>query len=360
MTSKRKKGGKNNLRDSRIELLRIIACLFVVTLHTKSSSSVNGELIFGRVMFSNLIADGVSIFLLITGFYFFNKSSYFYRLKRLIVKIFIPTFLYILFLLLLPYLQNMPLNLTEIGNSLILCITRWEPYIHNSGHLWYMFVYMLIVLVSPVLQLIHDKLLDNTAGRTVILTATFVMLLANDLTGNMIFHSSQVPLKAFAPACLIVLSGSALYEIRKLYEGKLTLGIAALAIYTGINIWRSVAITGGVITVSDAMFCCQGWVCAVCLCIVFMSFKRSYGTGSRVINAIASVTSGVYILHVWMNETLYELGVKMWIVGFICDGSENFSEYIKFCTIYPVIVFAVCAIVTAVIKWPFKALKKNS
>ena len=281
MTAKTKKTKKYNTRDSRVELLRILACLFVVTLHTKSSSSVDGVPVFGRVMFSNLIADGVSVFLLITGFYFFSRSSYLYRLKRLIVKIFIPTFLYILFLLLLPVLQNTPLDLEAIGSSLLACITRWEPYIHNSGHLWYMFVYMLNVAVSPVLQLIHDKLLDNTAGRAVILTATFAMLLANDITGNAIFRSSQVPLRAFAPACLIVLSGSALYEIRKLYEGKFFVGIAALAVYVGINIFRSAAIAGGRITVSDAVFCCQGWVCAICLCILFLSFKRPRGGFAR-------------------------------------------------------------------------------
>lgn len=359
MAEKKVKGKRYHSRDSRIDMLRIIACLFVVALHTKSSSIVNGAPVFGRELFSTLIADGVSVFLLITGFYIFNKTSYLDRLKRLLVKIFIPTFLYILFLLFLPVFQNTPLNFAEIWRSLLSCITRWEPIVHNSGHLWYMFVYMLIVVVSPVLQLIHDKLLNNTAGRAVVLSMTFAMLLANDLTGNMIFRSSQVPLRAFAPACLIVLSGSALYEIKKSYEGRLSIGFSAFAVYLGMNIFRAVAITSGKLAVSDAIFCCPGWICAVCLCIMFMSLKRTYGIGSKIVNAIASTTSGVYILHVWINEMLYEMGVKMWIVNLICDGSEKFSEYLKFSTVYPIVVLTACAVITAIIRLPFRALKKK-
>ena len=123
-------------RDTRVELLRLLACLFVVSLHTKPGSSVNGIPAFGRILYSNLITDGVSIFLLISGFYFFAESAYMQRLKRCALRIILPTFAFLVFILLLPVLGGQGGTAAEAASGLLSCILHWDPrMIHGGAHL---------------------------------------------------------------------------------------------------------------------------------------------------------------------------------------------------------------------------------
>ena len=62
---------KNCKRDSAVELLRIIACFMVICVHVSLTDFIGNRADGGRIYISCLCADGVAIFLLITGFFLF-------------------------------------------------------------------------------------------------------------------------------------------------------------------------------------------------------------------------------------------------------------------------------------------------
>ena len=64
-------------RDSRVELLRLLACFSVLVLHFKPSTYVEGQWILSRIFVTCLCTDAVGIFLLITGFFFFGRQHLF-------------------------------------------------------------------------------------------------------------------------------------------------------------------------------------------------------------------------------------------------------------------------------------------
>lgn len=60
-------------RDVSIELVRIIACLIIVGVHTLLSAQINGSYSNRRIFLSCLFADGVAIFWMISGCFLFQN-----------------------------------------------------------------------------------------------------------------------------------------------------------------------------------------------------------------------------------------------------------------------------------------------
>lgn len=69
-------------RDINVELLRIIGCLIIVGVHTCLYQIVDDRADIGRTFISCLLADGVAIFWMITGFFLFSNKSYIKVLKH--------------------------------------------------------------------------------------------------------------------------------------------------------------------------------------------------------------------------------------------------------------------------------------
>ena len=59
-------------RDPGVEFMRILACLMVIGIHTALYAQVDGSWIFSRVFFNCIVADGVAVFFMITGFFLFQ------------------------------------------------------------------------------------------------------------------------------------------------------------------------------------------------------------------------------------------------------------------------------------------------
>lgn len=55
-------------KNTNVELMRIIACLIVIGVHTCLSATSEGEVDMGRLFLACLFADGVAVFWLISGF----------------------------------------------------------------------------------------------------------------------------------------------------------------------------------------------------------------------------------------------------------------------------------------------------
>ena len=56
-------------RDPAVEFMRILACLMVIGIHTALYALVGSQWILSRVFFYCIVADGVAVFFMITGFF---------------------------------------------------------------------------------------------------------------------------------------------------------------------------------------------------------------------------------------------------------------------------------------------------
>ena len=58
-------------RDINVEILRIIAILFVIGTHLKQGFYIDGQLNFIRVLIACFVGDGVAVYWAILGFFYF-------------------------------------------------------------------------------------------------------------------------------------------------------------------------------------------------------------------------------------------------------------------------------------------------
>lgn len=349
-------------RDSRVELLRLYACLAVLVLHFKPSTIVNGTALLPRLFVTCLCTDAVGVFLLIAGFFFFQgRKSYGKRMAACLQKILIPTLVYTLLVATVyPLAIGSPVDYRNVAAEFAATLLTWNPIIHNAQHLWYMYLYVLLVAAYPLLRWVKEHWLATPARQTALLVGSFAFLLLNDLTNNRILHASMAPVTVLIPGVLFVLAGSILYQLRHAVQGRPMVTVISLGIFVAANALRSVYMCRA-LNIDPNNNHLYGWctgvgfVCCAALAVAVLSFKPF---ASRAVNALASNTMEIYMLHPLMSEILSALGVRIWIVSTFLDGSERFTQYLKFVAIYPLLVFFVCSVLAVAYKAVLSLCKK--
>ncbi|SFG12833.1 acyltransferase family protein [Oribacterium sp. WCC10] len=154
---------KKKERDPGIDLVRVVACLLVIGTHVDVMGTGDATKLFIRLLFS----DGVALFFILSGFFFFRKG-FAETLKRSIRSIVIPG----LVVMFLSY-QFAPFIRTE--QTFIYCLTHFSIGICNflsdvfswggniresvASHLWYIFTYLQLVLAYPLLKPLYTKVM---------------------------------------------------------------------------------------------------------------------------------------------------------------------------------------------------------
>ena len=134
-----------NVRQSNFELLRILCILGIITMHTWGMFYGNAtglNLTFG-VLINSLFNTGVSIFMLISGY--FGISWTVKKYLRLEMKI---IFYSVLSMLVISYMQN-SWNLKDVAKAFL-------PVV--SGRYWYITSYVLILIFSKYLNRVPEIL----------------------------------------------------------------------------------------------------------------------------------------------------------------------------------------------------------
>lgn len=337
---------KRSARDGRVELLRVLACLAVVALHAKSNTFVEGVPVYPRVLFSCFVSDAVAVFWLIMGFYIFKAQSYRFRLRHCFFKIVLPMLLFSLFLIFLPVVKGGEFSFRSLY-PILESVISWESKLPLTGHFWFLFVYIAIVLLFPVLDAIRTRFLSDSAGRRRFLITVLCLFALNDLTFNRLLRVDQIPITALIPSALIVLSGYALYEERDALLGSKNARLLGLALFLGANVLRSVP-TYFLLQVSSGythlLYWCSsfGFTSCVGLAVFLLSFKRRDGALSRAAALLGSCTMAVYIIHPW----LISIGLNAWVASLVCNGAETFDQYIKFIVCMTLAIFLIGAAVS--------------
>lgn len=148
-------------RDVGIDLIRVFACILVVGTHVDVMGTGDSTKLLIRLLFS----DGVTLFFILSGFFFFRKG-FMDMLKRSVSSIVLPG----IAVMLLSYQFS---SFIRNENSFVYCLTHinfglfhfltdmfsWGGNIREAmaAHLWYIFTYLELVLAYPLLKPLYTK-----------------------------------------------------------------------------------------------------------------------------------------------------------------------------------------------------------
>lgn len=218
---------KMSIRDPHVELLRIIAAFIVIIVHTNLSAYINGDVDYSRVFLKCCAADGVAIFWLITGFFYFRKKNWLHLLRKTVKTIIIPTLVLLLFWQFLgtqflidhnSIWDSIKIGLDNIGDLKNVILEFDTKYIPHIGYLWYMMVYFLLMLLYPLFS--GFEYLSNKEKNFFLIIVAGIFLL-NDIHLNQLMRFSPHTINGLIPAVMICVIGERLYLKRDFFRGKM-------------------------------------------------------------------------------------------------------------------------------------------
>lgn len=267
-------------RQSNMELLRIVAMFMIVVYHTVYYVFYNyrGESpIFASLM--TLLHIGVPLFVLISG-YFGIKAS---------VKGVIKLYLIILFYNLLFY--GIRLIYDDVSFSSGEFLKLWFPFSIGRG-LWFFKVYLMLYLISPVLNYCRDKV-----GGWLLMASGVITF----YWGWFAQHPSLVDGKNVMNFIFLYMLG---YFLRTIVERKKmennNLRIGCLIAYLVISVLIGGALyfsTGNIQNIIKRV--CYGYNSPVLILmsIFLFLFFSTFDFKSKVVNWIAGSVFAVYCVH---------------------------------------------------------------
>lgn len=180
-------------RDISIDLVRVVACLMVIATHVclQVLNPCFNRIDWSRLLEKSFVTDGVPLFLMITGFFIANGRSYKKIWKSTIVKVLIPSIIYILFSQIFYMyiinkesitwcLKNSFNNLNIVGT--LKCLVTGNTANINSlcQHLWYIFAYIKIIIWIPILWLVCKEEKTSKLARRIIIAFGILSSIVTD------------------------------------------------------------------------------------------------------------------------------------------------------------------------------------
>ena len=307
-------------RDPAVELARILGCLIVIGCHCHLPyAGTDGGFDFGRAYLACLFADGVAVFWLIMGFYYFGGSAdYGERLKRMWKKICIPMLVagFVSF-----YTEGWLNHGLTWKESLLLPgsaylellekLIRWENPFRADGPLWYLFIYIPLVCCYPLLKGFAKWLEEKTHRKTYTFLIFAGMLTLNDCTDNTLLEFSQHAVTGLIPAAIMMLAGYCFWNIRERFRGKRWLLLAPV-ICLAANALRLWILSRRGTDWILYWFSAFGLLTACCVVVFCQNLRFSDRMGDRV-NRLASYTFPIYLIHIMVKNLLVRQGFTAWL-----------------------------------------------
>ena len=204
--------GVKKARDPGIDLLRVIACLIVIGTHVDVMGTGDSTKLFIRL----LLSDGVTLFFVISGFFFFKKGfkeTLIRSLKSIVLPGIAVMFMTYLFAPFIRGEKSVLQCFTEPAFDLCGFITdvfSWGGGIRESlaSHLWYIFTYLQLVLAYPLLKPLYTKDDRYRKYRWFIMGFIFINQIIMDLNMTGLISLLPVQISPFmlytAPAMLLM------------------------------------------------------------------------------------------------------------------------------------------------------------
>ncbi len=299
---------QNKQKDPSIELLRIIGTICVIDTHIKLKFQSFSN--FYKTLFACFCADGVGIFWYIMGFFFFEKISYKKRLNNLFKKICIPLLFTIFFLF---YFQNYNLKKKEF--KIYLLNKTKKDYLNllyniltfDGGHLWFLYVYILIVILYPSFEGLNNKIEKYNIYSYKIFIIILIILIENDILYNKVLCINHHGLNGVIGAIPFIFCGNELKKNINKFKNKKIFSIFII-FFLGNNILRTYVINKtkkiSLISWSTSFGIINNFI----LFIFVYSFDDilHYKILYFIITKIGSATFYIYLIHGFVINNIFK------------------------------------------------------
>ena len=354
----------NMKRDPAVELARIFGCLLVVGVHCWINNFGVAIQSKSGTYIACIFADGVAVFWIISGFFMYKNYSYKQTLKRTIKSIIIPMLLLsaAMFFVLNNYLNgngwHFILHSKDDYKWILNSLLIWTNPVDRLGHFWYLYVYILLMLCSPVIAAFIKYLEEDTKREKLFLVLTFLLLVWNDLSNNQMGRFEHHAFAGAFPAAIESVWGYLLYKYRDRLRKRRYIFISVGA-FLGLNVLRMAIQLGRYHRIQDTAtyilywFSSIGLLCAIC--VIVFSFAAIHSRKATVVNRVicwlASYTFSIYLLHPVVNSFLdmYEVRSRLSeaLLKFHIGGVGKEILYM-ICIIF--IVVSICLAISCVLR----------
>ena len=316
----------NMKKDPAVELARIFGCLLVVGVHCWINNFGVAIQSKSGTYIACIFADGVAVFWIISGFFIYKNYSYKQTLKRTVKSIVIPMLLLsaVMFFVLNNYLNgngwHFILHSKDDYKWILNSLLMWTNPVDRLGHFWYLYVYILLMLCSPVIAAFIKYLEEDTKREKLFLVLTFLLLVWNDLSNNQMGRFEHHAFAGAFPAAIESVWGYLIYKYRDRLRKRRYIFISVGA-FLGLNLLRMAIQLGRYHRIQDAAtyilywFSSIGLLCAIC--VIVFSFAAIHSRKATVVNRaicwLASYTFSIYLLHPVVNSFLdmYEVRSRL-------------------------------------------------
>lgn len=358
-------GGGQKVRQSGIELLRILAILAIILhhllLYSGASLGVDGEIGGGRqILFSGLSGfgkAGVGIFFMITGYFLCKRKTA--PQPRRVWPIIRQMAFYVVvsFGLSLIFLKDKIDFEFPPSGVLLSYLDIW------NGYYWFIGSYVLLMILSPQIK----KMLDHLSDRELVRITLIIALLASvgtDLWRLLRFGDNGIVSSFYLPTAIIYcLIGYTVCRLEKYITGR---GWAAFALLLGtILIMMSPLVTN--------YYANMGWgklpdifrreqatgtmLVAIGSFIIFMKMKWT----NRIVNKVASWTLAAYLIHnnpfaLWM--TIWSSGNAVRLMTILYYGS--IPKAFVMLAAFTIEIFLVCGVIESIRRLAVRAIMRVS
>ena len=305
-------------RRYELDALRIIACFFVVVIHTANRrpwGEMSRVTWWGCNLYSALVRSAVPLFLMISGANFLSRPQP-PEWKVLLKK-------YVLRLVLLYALWRLLYSIDSCGIASLCSLSGWKQILTTEPkyHLWFLPKMITAYLLLPVLWLIARER-DGKYLEGCLLGGVVLYFLSQTLR--------NLPL------------GESLSS-RECKVGTLPLLLAfafSVLAAAGLNGWLSLR-KGGL---DDTMFNLQtvfSMTEAICVFLLFRRWgQKSHFGCKKLLVELSAGTLGVYLLHVFLLEHL-----QQWLGGLLSTVSPLLSI-----PMLSLAVFGICMAISCLIR----------
>ena len=354
----------NMKKDPAVELARIFGCLLVVGVHCWINNFGVAIQSKSGTYIACIFADGVAVFWIISGFFMYKNYSYKQTLKRTVKSIVIPMLLLsaVMFFVLNNYLNgngwHFILHSKDDYKWILNSLLIWTNPVDRLGHFWYLYVYILLMLCSPVIAAFIKYLEEDTKREKIFLVLTFLLLVWNDLSNNQMGRFEHHAFAGAFPAAIESVWGYLLYKYRDRLRKRRYIFISVGA-FLGLNVLRMAIQLGRYHRIQDTAtyilywFSSIGLLCAIC--VIVFSFAAIHSRKATVVNRVicwlASYTFSIYLLHPVVNSFLdmYEVRSRLSeaLLKFHIGGVGKEILYM-ICIIF--IVVSICLAISCVLR----------
>lgn len=342
--------GKKNYK---IEFVRIIGCYIVIATHVFLPYVNDDSIDYSRLFIRGFLIDGVPLFLVCTGFYYFNTKSLKKRVISTFYHVIIPA-LFVIFLcqILWQYITGgyKAGTLSSIDwNELCEAFLEQRAIMRGCPHLWYIFTYISFIIWYPVLALINDnrKVKRYIIGlsllafaiddifRIIPVDVTFKPYIIVDGYLAWILIGSEVKIFCDRIKCWQQVHVMSLFIYLASNIGRFLMTIVAIKIkkdvnYNGFNTYLSII----------------GVISGIALFIFVYTIEINNEKCIKIINYIGSKSFLIFLIH-------YPVKIKMESLGIYrlhSEGRDGLAEELLYNLSYAFIIFFICFITVVVVQ----------